>query len=314
MTLETSVVAILKEAAPNSSLDLSLVNIDHQRKQNELRCLQYDIPQVDVWKEERVAIDGPLEKIPLRIYRPSEAEHNKKLTMLVFYHGGGWVFGSLNMFDNFSRHLCKYGKTIVVSVGYRLAPEHKFPAAVDDSYTALEWVSENAFRLGGDVNKLCVGGDSAGGNLAAVMCHLVNSHNGQKLHRQLLFYPWLALHNNHGYRSRWTYGSGEYPLPTRVLNTLRDLYARSEKDYEDLRFSPILAESFESLPEALIIIPEYDPLRDEGEEYGKRMHKAGVSVDCRIYQGVTHGFVSQAGRVGVGLEALNDATLFLRKA
>ncbi len=282
------------------------------RVQDEAAHSHWDVPQVNVWKEELRSIDGPHGDIAVRLYWPVAAQSSKNLGLLVAYHGGGWVMGSLGTYDNFCRYLCKYGKAIIVSVDYRLAPEHRFPVAVDDSYAALNWVAGNALALGGDVSRLCVGGDSAGGNLAAVMCHLASMNKGPDINRQLLFYPCLAMYDNHGYVSRREYGAGDYGLSDAQLLNCRDLYARSEADYRDIRLSPILAESFAGLPAALIIMPEYDPLRDEGEDYATKLEDAGVAVEYRLYPGVVHGFMSQSGIVGIGLEALNAAAAYLR--
>lgn len=310
MPLEKATQRFLQFVA-DSFLDSD--DINELRENNEKTHPLWDVPQVDIWKEEQRFIDGPHGGIPIRLYWPVEAKDNKNLTLLVDIHGGAWVFGSLNIYDNFCRYLSKYGKTIIVSVDYRLAPEHKFPTAVDDCYAALNWVAENAATLGADVNKLCVGGDSAGGNLAAVMCHLAKRHNGPQIWKQLLFYPCVAMYDNHGYTSRQRYGSGDYSLSDEALLNCRAMYVTSENDYKDIRFSPILAESFADLPAALIIMPEYDPLRDEGEAYTAKLKEAGVYTEYRLYLGVIHGFMTHSGIVGVGLEALNDAAAFLRK-
>ena len=314
MTLEAATVRLLNMAAGLAVDPGCDSGIDGLRAQDEAAHSHWDVPQLNVWKEEQRSIEGPHGDIAVRLYWPVEANSLKNLGLLVAYHGGGWVMGSLDTYDNFCRYLCKYGKAIVISVGYRLAPEHRFPAAVDDSYAALNWVAENAFALGGDVTRLCVGGDSAGGNLAAVMCLLTSMSRGPNISRQLLFYPCLAMYDNHGYVSRREYGTGDYGLSDAQLLHCRDLYARTEADYRDIRFSPILAESFAGLPAALIIMPEYDPLRDEGEEYAAKLEDAGVAVEYRLYPGVVHGFMSQSGIVGIGLEALSDAAAYLRRA
>lgn len=311
--LEASTVRLLSMAAGLSEDPGSGGGIGRLREQHEAAQSHWDVPQVDVWKEEQRSIDGPHGDIALRLYWPEAANSLKDLGLLVAYHGGGWVMGSLNTYDNFCRYLCKYGEAIIISVEYRLAPEHKFPVAVDDSYAALSWVAGNAQALGGDVTRLCVGGDSAGGNLAAVMCHLASTNQGPNISRQLLFYPCLAMYGNHGYGSRREYGAGDYGLSDTRLLGCRDLYARSEADYRDIRISPILAESFAGLPAALIIMPEYDPLRDEGEDYAAKLEAAGVDVEYRLYPGVVHGFMSQSGIVGIGLEALNAAAAYLRR-
>ena len=314
MTLEAATVRLLNMSAGLSEDPGGDGGIGRLRAQDEAAQLHWDVPQVDVWKEEQRCIDGPHGDIALRLYWPVTARSLNNLGLLVAYHGGGWVMGSLDTYDNFCRYLCKYGEAIIISVEYRLAPEHKFPVAVDDSYAALNWVAGNAVALGGDVTRLCVGGDSAGGNLAAVMCHLASMNKGPNISRQLLFYPCLAMYDDHGYVSRREYGVGDYGLSEAQLLYCRDLYAGSAADHRDIRISPILAESFAGLPAALIIMPEYDPLRDEGEDYAAKLEAAGVDVEYRLYPGVVHGFMSQSGIVGIGLEALNAAAAYLHRA
>ena len=313
MTLEAATVRYLKMLEEFPGAPGSAGDIGELRARDEAMHSRWDVPQVDVWKEEQRSIDGPCGDIALRLYWPVEARSSKNLVLLVAYHGGGWVMGSLDSYNNFCRYLCRYGKAIVISVDYRLAPEHKFPAAVDDSYAALNWVAANASALGGDVARLCVGGDSAGGNLAAAMCRVAGTNKSPAVCRQLLFYPCLAMYDGHGYSSRRKYGVGDYGLSELQLRNCREMYAGTEEDYRDIRFSPILAEAYAGLPAALIIMPQYDPLRDEGEDYAGKLEAAGVAVEYRLYPGAVHGFMSHAGIVGIGLEALNDAAAFLRR-
>ena len=247
-------------------------------------------------------------------YWPAESRQTTELPVVVAFHGGGWVVGDLDLYNNFARYMCRYGTAIVVSVDYRLAPENRFPAAVEDAFAALCWVTENSQELGGDASKVCVAGDSAGGNLAAVVCHLAKQDKVPKVWKQLLFYPSVALTlEDSRYPSRELYGATEeLGLSNAMMAQFLSMYANDECDYGDLRLSPILAEDFSGLPPAMIVVAEYDLLRDEGAHYARRLQEADVPSFLSCYSGVLHGFMSQSGIVGVGLEALNEAAAFIR--
>ena len=295
-------------------LDLGKSDIAEIRKSVKEGHSAWDIPQVDVWQEKDRAIEGPNGRIPLRIYWPVESRRNCGLPVVVAFHGGGWVVGDLDLYNNFARYLCRYAAAIIVSVDYRLAPENKFPAAVEDAFAALNWAIDNAFDLGGEPSKICVAGDSAGGNLAAVVCHLAKSHQDSKIWKQLLFYPSVALTlEDSDYPSRGLYGESDaFGLSNAMMAQFFSMYVNDQSDHRDFRLSPILAKDFSGLPPALIIVAEYDLLRDEGAHYASRLREAGVSSVFSCYSGVTHGFMSQCGMVGVGLEALNEAVAFVR--
>lgn len=295
-------------------VDLGESDIAGVRKSVKQEHTAWDIPQVDVWQEKDRTIEGPNGRIPLRIYRPVESRQGGGLPVVVAFHGGGWVIGDLDLYANFARYLCRYAAAIVVSVDYRLAPENKFPAAVEDAFAALNWAIDNATALGGEPSRICVAGDSAGGNLAAVVCHLARPHRDSGIWKQLLFYPSVALTlEDSDYPSRRLYGaSGEFGLSNAMMEQFLSMYVKDQSDYGDIRLSPILAKDFSGLPPALIIVAEYDLLRDEGAHYASRLREADVPAVFSCYSGVTHGFMSQSGMVGVGLEALNEAVAFIR--
>ena len=288
-------------------------DIDGIRKHFKATHAQWDVPQVDVGSENDICIAGPSGPIGLRIYQPEEREPDDDFPIVAVFHGGGWIVGDLDSHDNFCRYLCRHGLAIVVSVDYRLAPEHKFPAAVEDCFAALTWISNCSKTLGGSVQKLCVAGDSAGGNLAAVMCHLAKAAVGPRIWKQLLFYPSVALSfDDSNYPSRQQYGStNEFGLSNEAMGQFRAMYAPNSADHKDIRLSPILAKDFTNLPNALVIVAEYDLLRDEGRHYAMRLKDAGVTVQYSLYSGVLHGFMSQSGMIGRGLEALNEAAAFI---
>ncbi|WP_085523691.1 alpha/beta hydrolase [Tuberibacillus sp. Marseille-P3662] len=253
-------------------------------------------------------IPGPGGDLPIRIYTP---EGTGPFPVLVFYHGGGWVIGDLDSHDNMCRSLTNLANTVVVSVDYRLAPEHKFPAAVDDCYTALRWVSEHPSELNIDSSHIAVGGDSAGGNLSTVVSYLTKQRGGPQLAYQLLLYP--STHISADTASHRENGEG-YFLTTESMTYFRNHYLRTVEDAEDPLVSPYLIEDLSGLPPAMVVTAEYDPLRDEGEAYARRLKEAGVPVIAKRYDGMIHGFISMAEQLDKGKQALQDAAQALRSA
>lgn len=227
--------------------------------------------------------------IPLRIYRPVGVGPNAQLPALIWYHGGGWVIGGLDTHDTLCRDLCSGSGCSVVSVDYRLGPEHKFPAAVDDTIDSLNWVSRNAAVLGIDPDRLAVGGDSAGGNLAAVASILARDAGTVKLACQLLVYPVTDLRRN--YPSHKENGEG-YVLTTSLLDYFYKHYLDTPESINDWRASPILYKNLEDLPSTLVITAGFDPLRDEGAAYAAALTKAGNQVLYLCFTRQIHGFMT----------------------
>ena len=253
-------------------------------------------------------IAGPAGEIPIRIY---SADVPKPAPALVYFHGGGWVLGNLDGHDGLCRSLANQAQCVVVSVDYRLAPEAKFPAAVEDSYAATEWVAVNASELGIDADRIAVGGDSAGGNLAAVITHMARDRKGPKLIYQLLIYPATDM--------RMTAPSIEEnaagPLLTKAsIIWFMDHYLRSEADKTHPMASPSLAADLSRLPAAFVLTAECDPLRDEGEAYGRDLETAGVPVEIKRYAGMPHGFFSFGAALETAKQAVSDAAVRLRRA
>ncbi len=230
--------------------------------------------------------------IPCRLYRPSEA---KGLPCLVYYHGGGWVVGDLETHDNLCRKLCLAVGCAVFSVGYRLAPEHKYPAAKDDAFNALVWLYENAAGLGLDPGRLAVGGDSCGGNLAAVVSLMARDMGGPALKLQLLVYPATDVS---GFE-RPTYAKyGDDLLLTKSgMQFFTGCYLNESDEAKDPLVSPLLASSLEGLPPALVITAEHDVLTSDGEDYSQALGEAGVLVQYKRFPGTIHLFF--------GMEALS---------
>jgi acetyl esterase len=245
-------------------------------------------PEVSLARIEDLSIPGPAGTIPARAYASSKA---KNLPILVYFHGGGWVIGNLDTHDDMCRRLAIESGCLVISVDYRLAPEHKFPAAAEDAYAATKWISANAKQLGGDAARLAVGGDSAGGNLAAVVTILARDGGGPAIKFQLLIYP--AVGHDDSLPSVKAYATG-FLLTATGMHWFWNHYLVHPSNERDVRACPILATSLKGLPRAHVVLAEYDVLRDEGEEYARRLDLAGVPTELRVYDGMIHAFVTMS--------------------
>ncbi|HEX6420572.1 MAG TPA: alpha/beta hydrolase [Acidimicrobiales bacterium] len=257
---------------------------------------------------ERV-VPGPGGDIPVRVYVPTREPGPRPV--LVYFHGGGWVIGSLDTHDRTVRALAAGSGATVVSVGYRLAPEHPFPAAVEDALAAVRWVAANAAHLHVDPSRLAVGGDSAGGNLAAVVAIELRDAPVD-IRFQLLVYP--VTDGTMSHRSIDENGEG-YFLTKATMAWFLGHYL-GDGDRTDPRVSPLHApdEALAGLPPALVVTAEYDPLRDEGEAYAARLAAAGVDATAHRYDGMIHGFFAMADMVPEGKAAIDEACDALRRA
>jgi len=244
--------------------------------------------------------------IPARFYRPRRAS----LPLVVFFHGGGWVIGTLDSHDALCRSLAAQADCAVLSVSYRLAPEHKFPAAPDDALAATRWAAANAALLGVDGGRIAVAGDSAGGNLAAVTCVRLRDEGGPKLAGQLLIYP-AVRHFLPATGSMAENGKG-YFLDLAAMEWFTGHYLRSHSDQTHPHYAVALTPDLADLPPALLITAEYDPLRDEGEDYAALLRAAGNRVDSLRFDGMIHGFFGMAG-VDRGSDAVGRAAAWLRQ-
>ncbi|MGQ0620927.1 MAG: alpha/beta hydrolase [Panacagrimonas sp.] len=252
-------------------------------------------------------IPGAAGDIAVRIYTPEGAG---PFPVLSYFHGGGWVLGDLDGYDPLCRELCGGASCVVVSVEYRLAPEHKFPAAPEDCVAAVKWVAANAVSLKGDASRLAVGGDSAGGNLAAVVAQRLRDENGPRLCAQLLIYPCTQLV---GSTPSMIENAEGYLLERKDMEWFAGHYLNSPADGRSINASPAFATSLAGLAPALVITAEFDPLRDEGEAYGDAMRKAGVDVTVSRYDGAIHAFFSFFGIMEPGRRAVDEAIRWLRE-
>lgn len=259
-----------------------------------------------VEKIEDLLAPGPNGAIPIRIYTPAGQAPRG---CLVFFHGGGFVIGSIETHDAMCRMIANASGTVIASVDYRLAPEYKYPAAAEDAYAATCWIAEQARRLGLDPKRIAVGGDSAGGNLAAVTTMMARERGGPALAFQLLLYPVTDA-----YLDTTSYGqyAEGYLLTRAAMAWFWEHYLNDAAEREHPYASPLRAEDLSGLPPALVITAECDPLCDEGEAYARRLEAAGVPVTLTRYSGMIHGFIRRAKLLSQGRKAVEQIAEALR--
>jgi len=248
--------------------------------------------------------------VPLRLYRGATTAPGETLPALVYLHGGGWVIGDLDTHDSLCRHLANAARC-VVAVDYRLAPEHKFPAAVEDCVAATSWVAQEAAALGIDRERLAVGGDSAGGNLAAVVSLVARDQGMPMLRCQALLYPAVECGMTHPSHDRFAEG---YLLTRPTMKWFYEQYLRGPPDVDDWRASPLRAADLSGVAPALVLTAGNDVLCDEGEAYARRLQEAGVAVQLRHYPDQIHGFLTMGKIVQAAQPALDDIAAALRAA
>ncbi len=308
--IEPEFAQLIKAAKKSQLPELHILAPDAARSQYAAGVALIAKGPPDMASVKDLRIETPETILPARLYRPHSAPP-KATSLLVYFHGGGWSFGSIDTHDHICRHLAIAFDGLVLSVGYRLAPEYKFPAAVEDAISAATWASDNARTLGADPAKLFLGGDSAGGNLAAVAAIAARDMNGPPVAGQLLIYP--ATDMSMGFASHTAFGD-DYRLtrPLMVWSALN--YLRDGRDVTDPRASPLLATSHANLPPAIVITAGFDPLHDEGEAYANILRKAGIDVDYICYPGAVHGFIGMTGVSQTAEECLAFAGRTLRAA
>ncbi len=258
-------------------------------------------------KVEDITIQGRNGAIPIRMYVPENAEN---APVIVFYHGGGFVVGNLKSHDKVCRRLCKMNQAFVVAVDYRLAPEHKFPAAVEDSYDATKWVGDNIGKYGGNPDKLVVMGDSAGGNLAAVTAIQARDLGTPKVAAQVLIYPVTNAKMEHP--SIEANGKG-YILTKDLMTWFTNHYSRDEADKLNPLMSPLFTKDLSNLPPALVQTAGFDPLRDEGIDYQEKLKAAGNKVKYTNYENLIHTYFTMPDFLTECMNAHKEITAFLRE-
>lgn len=228
------------------------------------------------------------ERIPIRVYSP---EGTGKFPVMVFYHGGGFMYNDFSVYDYVMRYISRNANAVVVGVEYRLAPEYKCPVGREDAYDALVWAADNMEYLHGDITKMCVCGDSAGGNLAASVALMARDRKGPHIEKQILVYPVTCFTFEEEPYSETRYGTG-YFLEYRSKEGPLNAYFENEQQMLDKYNAPLLAENLEKLPKACFMSAECDPLLDQGLMYAARLEDAGVAVEYNIYEGMIHGFLN----------------------
>ena len=278
------------------------------RQQLRLMVTLMDEPAPELARIEDVRIPGPAGEIPARVYSSSAAKTPQPA--VVYFHGGGWVQGDLETHHGLCARLAKHAGVLVVAVDYRLAPENKFPAAVDDCLAAYRWMREKGRDVGADTARVGVAGDSAGGNLSAVVSQLAAAAGLAVPACQVLIYP--AVDASLETESHRELVEG-HVIPRERIIWYMQQYLRSEADRSDVRFSPLRAASVKGQPPAMIVTAGFDPLRDEGRAYGDRLREAGVDVVYREYPGQIHAFVSLTKAIPQGMACTLEIADYLRR-
>jgi acetyl esterase len=271
-------------------------------------AMQFPAPEITLASIENRTIPGPAGEIPVRIYRPTAGG---TLPALVYFHGGGWVIGSLDTHDASCRGLAKDVGCTVVSIDYRLAPEARYPAAAEDCYAATRWVAENAAALGVDPRRIAIGGDSAGGNLGAVVALMARDRGAPALRFQLLIYP---VTDSDFTRPSYRENAEGYLLTAKAMEWFWGHYVPEASRRREAYCAPIHAAELAGLPPALVQTAELDPLRDEGEAYARRLQEAGVATTLTRYDGLIHGYFAMGALSPAAAGAVREAVEALRKA
>ncbi len=289
------------------------VPAQHEVSPEEARAMQEAQPRIpgpEVASVSDHAVPGPHGDVPVRVYVPT-TDAAGPLPVSTWFHGGGWVVGSIATNDATCRALANAAGAIIVSVDYRLAPEHRFPIPFDDCYAATEWVAANAASLGGDPSRLAVAGASAGGNLAAAVALRARDEDGPRIVHQSLIYPVV---DNNFERPSYVENAEGYGLSYDTMCYFWQCYLSRDADARDPYVAPMAADDLSGLPSAYVLTCEYDPLRDEGEAYAERLREAGVPVKLTRYDGMIHAFFNAGIPFTRTWNAINEAAAELRKA
>lgn len=310
MPLDPNVEKLIQWAARAGHAPMNQVGPAAARAFYDRAALALELTAEPMHSVEDMQVELPGRTLRIRHYVPREHGWAEPMPALLFFHGGGFTIGSVDTHDRICRRLAKAADCLVLSVDYRLAPEHRFPAAVDDAFDALAWLREQAGLLGVDAARIAVGGDSAGGTLAAATA-IHARDRGWPLALQLLIYPGLAARQDTA--SHRTLAEGVL-LDADVIQWFFGNYLRSEADRNDWRFAPLVHPDLTGVAPAWVGLPEYDPLHDEGRLYALRLREAGVLVREKGYAGMIHAFFHHGSLVPMARQAQADAAAALREA
>ena len=308
MPLHPKLAVYLKQMAANAPLPYDQLPPEEVRRLSTASILAREAPPEAIARAEDRSIPGPAGELPVRVYTPDGLA---PFPALLWLHGGGWVAGNLDTHDAGCRQIANEAGCVVVSVDYRLAPEHKFPAAAEDCYAATLWVAANAASISADPARLAVGGDSAGGNLAAAVCLMARDRGGAPVVFQLLVYPITDYsYDTESYRAN----AQGYLLTKERMEFYWDAYLGSPAEGCHPYASPLRAPDLRGLPPALVITAEFDPLRDEGEAYAARLTEAGVAARVSRWDGMIHAFFSMGAVIEETRLVRSEAARALRSA
>jgi len=306
MALDPSVELFLQTVQAQDPPPPPLREVGVQEARQGISLLHMLCAPVDVARVEYRTVPIPSGEIPVRIFSLAS---DAVLPVVVYFHGGGWTIGDVACYDNLCRKLAVATGLTVVSVDYRLAPEHAFPTAAEDCYAVTKWIAEHGAELGVDGSRLAVAGDSAGGNLAAVTSILARDRGAPTIAFQLLFYP--VIDGTMSFPSYKENATG-YLLSADDMAWFFEQYVPSDVDRKDPRLSPLYAPDLGNLPPALVVTAEYDPLRDEGEAYADALQQAGVEARASRYDGMIHGFLPIDGVIPTAAKALEEGAAALK--
>lgn len=305
--LDSQTRSVLERLTSQSQVNVMSLPPAERRRAHEALFAPLGLAPAQLTNVTERFIPGPGGPLRVRIYTPRDAAARPR-PLLVYFHGGGMSVGSLEQYDPLVQRLSQRSGVIVVSVDYRLTPENRFPAPVEDAYAALQWTHDNAAEIGGDPTRLAIGGDSAGGNLAAVVSQLARNH-GPALVFQLLIYPAVGFDRNNESMQRYSHG---YLFGVAELQMAVDQYISDPAQLTDPRLFPILARDLSGLPPAFVISAGYEIMRDDIERYARRMQEAGVPVELHRYETTIHPFLSMAGVIDLGQQAIDECADKLR--
>jgi len=314
MTFDPDVKALMLYVKRMGLFPIHKMGVETARKNLDGNST-WDVPRQNVFRYEPHDIPTRDGVIQIRIYWPDLAadepdpinKEKARLPCLLMFHGGGFVLGDLDSYENSARHYCNMAGIVVVNVGYRLAPEHKFPVAAEDSYVALNWVYDNARQLGIDPERIALTGASAGGILVIIMCLLARDRKGPKIALQIPVIPVLNLAKEATFPSR-----NDYIDDMADLRWFNDMYFSAEADPNDVRVAPILADNYSDLPPALVITAGHCPMRDEGLYYADRLRAADIDVIYKCYEGANHQAMVLPGMIKAARQSTDLITATLK--